>query len=179
MHKARVQCSEINISDYIYRFQYRPFDERFIFYYPPVLDRSREKVMKHMIAGDNVALIISRQAITDNWSHVQITKNIADNRVQYSNKGLGVECPLYLYSEQFGEKKRKANLNGSILCRIAEGLGMEYVEFKDTDEDESKFFSALDLFDYIAKLWAENAVQYNACCAIIRTGMEMDYEVTR
>lgn len=50
---------------------YRPFDVRSIFYHEAVIERPRAEVMRHMLAGENVALILPlRVEHTGSWQHV-------------------------------------------------------------------------------------------------------------
>lgn len=131
----------------IKKIEYRPFDVQFIYYDPKMVDWGRDNLMCHLLAGDNFGLIIPRQAATDNWSHVQITKYMADNRVHYSNKGIPIECPLYLYSESFGKLTRRPNLNDEIVQDISQRIGMSFV--RDEVQKTEHTFSPLDVLDYI------------------------------
>ena len=80
--------------------QYRPFDNLHIYYGSNLIDCIRINVMRHFIGSNkNIGLVIPRQAFTDNWSHVQVTSTMVDNRIHYSNKGTPICCPLYLYPE--------------------------------------------------------------------------------
>jgi len=111
---------------------YRRFDYRRIYYSPNLIDFGREKVMQHFLIGENVGLLAGRQAITDNWSHIQVTNTLIDNRVHYSNKGISVAFPLYLYPENTNQKLletpiRTPNLNPVILQKIAEKLGLTFI----------------------------------------------------
>lgn len=60
------------------------------------------------ISNYNVSLVVSRQAVTDNYSHVQVSDMIVDNREQYSNKGIPIQMPLYTYH---ADGTRVANFN--------------------------------------------------------------------
>jgi predicted helicase len=87
----------------IKQIHYRPFDNRSIYYSSELIERGREKVMQHFLKGENVGLLAGRQAVTDNWSHIQVTNTPIDNRIHYSNKGISVAFPLYLYPETAGQ----------------------------------------------------------------------------
>ena len=112
--------------------------------------------MTNMLHGDNWGLIVPRQAATDNWSHVQITKYMADNRIHYSNKGIAIQCPLYIYSNTVtGEIIRTVNMDIKILKKIADGMNSV---FYDSIEDctTENAFNELELLDYIyAVLYSE------------------------
>ena len=138
----------------IQKIAYRPFDTRYIYYVPELVDWGRDELMSHLLAGDNYALVIPRQAATDNWSHVQITRHMADNRIHYSNKGIPIECPLYLYSPRFaGQLKRQPNLNSSIVKKFSSLIGLRFVPEKS---DDVNTLCPVDILDYIyAVLFSE------------------------
>ena len=123
---------------------YRPFDEKYTYFDNKVLWRPRTEVMKHML-NDNIALIIPRQAITDNWSHVSVSTCLVDNRFHYSNKGIPIVCPLYLYDTEFGKEIKRPNLKSDIVHIIEEKLGIQLAE-KRCDRS---VFTPVDLLDYI------------------------------
>jgi predicted helicase len=134
-----------------YKYDYRPFDCRFINYDLKKVVRARYSVMKHML-HNNISLIIPRQAVTDNWNHVQVTKNLSDNRIHYSNKGIPIVCPLYIYPDTNAQQtidqttKRTPNLNAEIVNQIAEKLGLEFTNEKEAEEST---FAPIDILDYI------------------------------
>lgn len=135
-----------------YKYDYRPFDLRYINYDLKKVVRHRFSVMRHMLF-ENLSLVIPRQAVTENWNHVQITKNLSDNRIHYSNKGIPIVCPLYLYPEtKEGETaliaghQRTPNLNEEVVSKIAGNLRLEYTFEK---EDLPGTFAPIDLLDYI------------------------------
>lgn len=112
-----------------------------------MVDWGRDKLMYNLLAGDNYALVIPRQAATDNWSHVQITKYMADNRIHYSNKGIPIECPLYLYAPGYdGQLTRYPNLNDAIINKLTTSIGMRFVPEKSNEENT---VCPLDILDYI------------------------------
>lgn len=124
---------------------YRPFDKRYVYYDVSKIERPREKVMRHFIEGDNVGLIFSRQAITNNWSHIQATTAMSDNRVHYSNKGIPICAPLYLFDAQDGNTRRP-NLDMEIVGQIAEKIALQFEEEKSGNIEA---FCPMDLLDYI------------------------------
>jgi predicted helicase len=132
----------------IRQISYRPFDNRYVYYDMKILERARENVMRHFLKGDNVGLVISRQAITNNWSHIQVSNAIIDNRIHYSNKGIPLLIPLYLHHEcdKHFTDKRKANLNETIINKLSELTGLRFTEeIKETENT----FAPIDVLDYI------------------------------
>lgn len=146
LSKARTIISTSSHEDYISKIDYRPFDQQYIYYRKEMIDWGREKIFYNMLYN-NIALIIPRQAITDNWSHVGVSKNLVDNRFHYSNKGIPIVCPLYLYSEELGKTVRTPNLNPEIVKEISEKLGLPFAP--DSDGGETDSFAPIDLLDYI------------------------------
>lgn len=132
----------------IARFNYRPFDVRYTYFDNRILWRPRTLVMRHFTLGDNVGLIFSRQAITNNWSHIQVTTSMPDNRVHYSNKGIPMCAPLYLYSvdKQLDSAIRQPNLNVEIVGQIADKIGLQFEAEQSGNEGT---FAPIDLLDYI------------------------------
>ena len=109
--------------------------------------------MRHFLAGENVGLIVPRQAITDDWSHVQVANTLIEARIHYSNKGIASLFPLYLYPDTDSEQQnlgdrssRKPNLDMDLVKKIAAHLKME---FAYENEQRPNAFVPEDLLDYI------------------------------
>ena len=97
--------AEQNLEDHTQPILYRPYDERFIFYHDALVARRTTKVMRHLLAGDNVALCVGRagQAVGDTtWNLVSISKTIAN--LNLFRRGGIVVFPLYRYPEQGGQR---------------------------------------------------------------------------
>ena len=109
----------------ITRILYRPFDSRFIVYDPQVVTRSRGEVMRHITAGENLALVFMRQvALQDDYTQFGVTECLVDNRAFYSNKGIMSMAPLYLLGEKDNLlQNRKLNLSQPFLNDITAKLG--------------------------------------------------------
>ena len=136
----------------IKKISYRVFDERFIYYDVKIIDRARDKVMKHLFL-QNLSLIIPKQAIKG-FKHTFISKTICDkNLIDSAGQfGAGNVFPLYLYPEQkaqlsFGENAgRTPNLNAEIIKQIVDNLGLEFTNEK---EKNTSSFAPIDVLDYI------------------------------
>ncbi len=126
---------------YDYLYDYRPFDIRHINYDRSKVSRDRYDIMQHMIGHDNLAIVIDRQVVTDNWSHIQIVKNMIDNRLHYSNRGIPVLCPMFIYE---GEKYNP-NINKELVLRFENNIGLK---FSESLNDSGNAFDMMDLFDY-------------------------------
>lgn len=151
--KARSQSFDNNN---IYPIQYRPFDNRFIYFQDYFIERSRKEIMWHILNKENIGLVIPRQAMTNNWSHVQVSKNLIDNRIHYSNKGIPVLAPLYLYAndQSFnfeGISERTPNLNFDSIKKLLINIGNYQWEndHKNKKIGENNSISPLDILDYV------------------------------
>lgn len=112
-------------------YDYRPFDIRHINYDRSKVERDRYDIMKHFLNHSNLGLVIDRQVVNDNWSHIQVVKNMIDNRLHRSNRGIPVVCPMYLYDD-----------NGNVTPNIDAGeLSRLSVNLVDTPD-------ILSVFDY-------------------------------
>lgn len=121
IQEARQKLAGKEVDSFIERIDYRPFDERLVFYSDAVVDWPRRKTMSQIIKRDNIALIFTRQAISGgNYSHVMVSRKMADNRVFYSNKGIPIEAPLYLYTD---DGKKTVNLKKEIVDKISGIVG--------------------------------------------------------
>ncbi|MDE5579587.1 MAG: DNA methyltransferase, partial [Alistipes sp.] len=124
----------------------RPFDTKYIYFDDRIIWRPRSKVMQHLLYSNNIGLVFSRQAITNNWSHIQIVNTIIDNRLHYSSKGTSLCSPLYLYDNMLTDGIRHPNLKPEIIDKIANNIGLAFESEKSGDADK---FAPIDLLDYI------------------------------
>lgn len=115
----------------IVSFAYRPFDNRHTYFDNKLVWRPRTNTMKHFMF-DNLGLVFTRQAIGGSeYNHIMVSKNMSDNRVFFSNKGIPIEAPLYLYAE---DGTKVSNLKKEIVDEIEKIVGKVSPE---------------DIFDYI------------------------------
>lgn len=112
-------------------YDYRPFDIRHINYDRSKVERDRYDIMKHIIGHDNLGLVFDRQAVTDNWSHIQVVKHMIDNRLHYSHKGIPVICPMYLYDENGKATPNIDHKEFQKLCITLNGETPEILEVFD------------------------------------------------
>lgn len=126
--------------DYLY--DYRPFDIRHINYDRSKVKRDRYNIMRHMIGHKNYGLVIDRQVKTDNWSHIQIVRNMIDNRLHYSNRGIPVLCPMFLYEDD----RVRANINRALVKKFEVATKLH---FSERLTDQTTEFDMLDLFNYV------------------------------
>ena len=134
------------------KIDYRPFDTRNIYYDVKIVERAREKVMKHFINGENIALISNKQIRTSHIFHHWITKNLTDLHITETANANPYVFPLYLYPETNGQlttelnAERIPNLNAEIVHKIANELNLKFTNEK---EKTASSFSPIDILDYI------------------------------
>lgn len=138
----------------IRKYNYRVFDDRYIYYDENLLGRPFFKVMEPMIKGENIALLVCRQQSTFDFQHCFITKLITDhNSISLQTKEASYEMPLYVFPK--GREKltlenvandRTPNLNQTIVKQISEGLDLTFTPEKETTANT---FAPIDILDYI------------------------------
>ncbi len=106
--KARKEIKERKIDQILCRYEFRPFDTRWILYDSALVERNRLNVMKHVLK-DNVALVCVRQSKSKNL-HTLVTKNLGccDFVTNHS-----FYFPLYLYNEN--KEKSQNTLTGDVI----------------------------------------------------------------
>ncbi|HKV01698.1 MAG TPA: type ISP restriction/modification enzyme, partial [Ktedonobacteraceae bacterium] len=105
---------------------YRPFDRRWTVFNRHVAVHRRERVMHHMLAGENIGLTIGRagQVIDQGeWDIVFCTRYITEFNL--FRRGGNNLFPLYLY-DGAATDARRANLAPEFISAFASRLGMSY-----------------------------------------------------
>ena len=132
---------------------YRPFDKRYTYYTRQTrgfICMPRTEVMRHMLAGENRALISVRQVAEGIFNHAFAARSIADFRTTLSNKGGSYLFPLYTYPTEGQEHlglAREPNLGKGIVEAISSSLGLEFISDGSGNLQES--FGPDDVFNYI------------------------------
>ncbi len=109
---------------------YRPFDTRFILFDTDFIERDRSAVMQHMILGNNLALICSKQSTRDIIDNIQVADSVIELKFNSHDRNSNL-FPLYLFTP---DGTRAPNLKKEIVADIEKIVG------KTTPED---------IFDYI------------------------------
>jgi predicted helicase len=150
--QTRVNVSKSEIKEQIRNFQYRPFDNRKVFYNPYFVARPNTKVLGHFMK-ENLGLIICRQGQVvggEEWNVLFICKYLTDQNIY--RRGGGTIFPLYLYPDNSGQQiidqitERTPNLDMEIVNQIAEKLDLTFTNEKETTENS---FAPIDILDYI------------------------------
>ena len=119
-----------DLSKLIYPILYRPFDIRWIFYYDPLIERSRREVMTHML-HENLGLITRRQMLPNRpCNYIFVSElMISDGVIRSDNKGGESLFPLYIYHSAEKESllndekmlhERKPNINQKLFSKLSE-----------------------------------------------------------
>jgi hypothetical protein len=119
-----------NWRDYVVPCLYRPFDIRSLYYHPYMVDWGRPEVMRHMLAGENLALITPKQH-KDEFGALA-TQSIGAHK-SVAAYDINYYFPLYLYptadrTEFFAQHEpaeRRPNLNPKVVAALAQAYGEE------------------------------------------------------
>jgi predicted helicase len=105
---------------------YRPFDLRWTIYNRNVAVHRRERVMNHMLAGDNLALSTTRSIEIGTWRHIFLATEIIQHHT-VSLKEVNYLFPLYLYPTTPGEIEmgitRKPNIATRFIAKLEQNFG--------------------------------------------------------
>ncbi|MCD6416439.1 MAG: N-6 DNA methylase [Planctomycetes bacterium] len=132
--RATVRADE-RWEDKIVSCLYRPFDFRWLFYHSALIERGREEVMRHMLAGRNLALMTCRQLSRLPWAHAMVSDHITDDcMVSNLTRERGYLLPLYLdpdasknnlWEHLHESAERAPNLNTHALAALKDAYGRE------------------------------------------------------
>jgi predicted helicase len=145
---------------------YRPFDQRKIFWAPWMIDWPRDGVMRHMLAGPNIALVARRQMLpTQPCNYFWVTDTIAlDGLIRSDNRGSESLFPLYLYTENDDQQRRlfaadaprrMPNLNPAFVESAASQLGLTWLA--DGRGDLETSFGPEDVLHFIYAVFQSTA----------------------
>ena len=105
----------------IVKYDYRPFDNRYVYYDVHKLERPREATMRHLLK-ENVALISNKTIKSNHLTQFFVCDCITDLHILETMNATANVFPLYLYSENMGEEERIINFNIELYSKIAKGL---------------------------------------------------------
>jgi predicted helicase len=138
----------------IQRCLYRPFDFRWLYYDIGLTSRPAEKVMRNMLAGENLALCALRQSRRGEDGAFLAAAGLVNKDV-VSPFDIGTVFPLYLYPNGQTdaqtrlaphENGRRPNLAAEFVRQLAKALGLEFV--LDGRGDSKTTFGPEDVFNY-------------------------------
>lgn len=144
--------------EYIRKYTYRPFDDRWLFASKAFVHRLRYDVMQHFIQP-NIGLSVGRAGLVKagDWDLVFAVAAMCDHNLFY--RGSSLNMPLYLYPNDHrqshmdyqtwpkGLHGRIPNLNREFVSDLAQAVGLTFVS--DARGDLTSTFAPEDLLAYI------------------------------
>ena len=122
----RRMAEEENWRDYIRPCWYRPFDRRVIYWADWMVDWPRGEVTRHILAGDNIAIVARRQMLpTQPCNYFWITDGLTlDGVIRSDNRGSESVFPVYLYEVNGeGVTHRRTNFGEPWVAEVRRALG--------------------------------------------------------
>ena len=153
-NRAKRELADRSYRNHIKQILYRPFDIRYTILDRNVAVHRRERVMRHLLAGDNIGLATTRAIeIQAGFEHVFVSKNITQHHT-VSLKEVNYLFPLYIYpSEQeifsglYKADDRQPNLAPRFTRDLESRLSLRFIA--DGEGDLHLTFGPEDVFHYI------------------------------
>ena len=150
----RIKDVEFHITN-VKKYNYKPFDTKFIYYDEKLISRAGYKVNKQILKTNFLLLVTSKNRQLS-LGYIFLSSILSDRHFLDSAADSMSVFPLYLYPDQvtdgvFTEEKRKPNLNLEIVNQIADKIGLEFIPEKDTSTSSASenTFAPIDILDYI------------------------------
>lgn len=134
----------------IRKIDYRVFDKRYINFDRAILARARFDFMQNLLS-ENYAISLVRRSRNNAFVTPYVTNAIVDKCIVSTLDNANI-FPLYIYPKIKGqrsieeESERKPNLNPQVVMQIADSLGIDFTNEKESIEDT---FAPIDILDYI------------------------------
>jgi predicted helicase len=127
--QRKIKADEV--AQFIQHLTYRPFDYRWIYYNPAIIEKGDSKypTLRHMLRS-NIALLTARIQATGVFDAVFISKCLAEMKTAESSRSCTV-FPLYLTDDSdcrqaaLSGDGHRPNLNPKVLCSWAQKLGVK------------------------------------------------------
>jgi len=131
LEKAKLHIQENEIKSKLLLYAYRPFDNRWVYYNPNIIERgdSRKELMGHLLKGNNIALLSCRQQVEPGFYHIFCSEILTERCiVSLKSRELTYVFPLYTYPNTENEQtnlfiEKNPNLSPKFLEAIKEKLG--------------------------------------------------------
>ena len=82
---------------------FTPFDNRFVFYRKDIVDVHSDDVSRQILSGKNLNLIVVRQVSGRPFTHVFVTRSLANQRSFYSTLGATFQVPVMHIEDRANE----------------------------------------------------------------------------
>lgn len=103
---------------------YRPFDDRFIYYDPKIIERARENVMRHFLKDQNIGIVFRRQQLPERQTYYFVCNAMmVDGYIRSDNKGGETMAPLWLNRD---DGTRTVNFQPEVLKQLTVNLIKTY-----------------------------------------------------
>ncbi|MFO5527042.1 MAG: type ISP restriction/modification enzyme, partial [Cuspidothrix sp.] len=147
LDKAKLHIQENQIESKLILYAYRPFDNRWVYYNPNIIERgdSRKELMEHLLKGNNMALLSCRQQVEPGFYHIFCSEILTERCiVSLKSRELTYVFPLYTYPNTENKQtnlflERTPNISLKFLKAIKEKLGK-------TPTPEQIFYYAYAIF---------------------------------
>ncbi len=133
LRDAQRKMEEADVPRLVRRITYRPFDNRWIYYNPSIIEKGDSKypTLRHMFKK-NLALLTARLQATGVFDAVFVSQFLVEMKTAESSRSCTV-FPLFLsFSDDTAQTdfsaERRANLEPEILRLFAQKLGLEQKE---------------------------------------------------
>ncbi|MEI6442297.1 MAG: type ISP restriction/modification enzyme [Nostocales cyanobacterium ELA583] len=131
LEKAKLDIKENEIKSKLLLYAYRPFDNRWVYYNPKIIERgdSRKELMGHLLKGNNIALLSCRQQVEPGFHHIFCSEILTEHcTVSLKSREATYVFPLYTYPNTENKQtnlfiERTPNLSPKFLKTIKEKLG--------------------------------------------------------
>jgi predicted helicase len=131
LEKAKLNIQENEIKSNILLYAYRPFDNRWVYYNPKIIERgdSRKELMTHLLKGNNIALLSCRQQVEPGFHHIFCSEILTEHcTVSLKSREATYVFPLYTYPNTENKQtnlfiEKNPNLSPKFLETIKTKLG--------------------------------------------------------
>jgi predicted helicase len=103
--------------DHVVSCLYRPFDTRWLYYHPYMVDWGRPEVMRHMLAGENLALVTPKQHKEEFGA---LATEVIGAHKSVAAYDINYYFPLYLYPESKDAEKSKTGRSRFVTMMLFE-----------------------------------------------------------
>ncbi len=151
LKEAQAKIKNTTVSSFVHRLLYRPFDARWIYYNPAIIEKGDSKypTLRHML-DSNLALLTARIQATGIFDAVFVSNCLVEMKTAESSRSCTV-FPLYLKGNDnslHGKKdtdSRVPNFDRKIILEMGKRFGLK----GDLETDFPSGLSAKSVFQYI------------------------------
>jgi len=131
LKEAKEKIAATSVGGHIKPLTYRPFDDRWIYYNPAIIEKGDSKypTLRHML-HKNVALIAARIQAAGACNAVFVSRSLVEMKTGEATRSCTV-FPLYLVPDEGAKQRdltaqeRRPNLDSAVLRQIADRMGLK------------------------------------------------------